>query len=297
MIDFVKVYYRDKDLLENYVESEEEVFKEVNKTLELRSGEIRYPLKTKYSLMDVAVSEKSGYVQNSIHKFFDKNSGNKGENHSDFKYSEIIQTINMLQNVILDFEKTRITNLEFGLNINVPIPAEQIIMENVLMHKYGTHNNLREYNGKGCLKQFDHSNYVIKIYDKAKQYKLKDNLLRFEIRFTKSKLLNQLEVFNINSLKNKQVLEKLMTYLLNRFDELQIVDAIPLDTTWTDSKIEFYHRGVSSAYWQHIRTKSYSTISRRKLKWNIFLEEHNLLKTKSHLRSNLVQKFKYLIQN
>lgn len=297
MIDFLKVYYRDKESLEGYVEREPEIFEELNKTLEIRSGEIKYPLQTNYQKMDVNISEKTGFVQNSLHKFFDHYSGNNGENHSDFKYSDLVKTIALLESKIIGFGKEKITNLEFGLNIDVPKAAEDIIRENILMHKYYPHNNLNTYNGTGYLKQFTHSNYAIKVYDKGKQYRLNKNLLRFEIRFSKSKLLNQLMVYNLKSLTDKEVLKNLMSYLLKRFDEMQIIDELPQRNNLTEDQFDFYNRGVSYAYWQQVRNKSYTHVSRKKKEWDSFSTEFNLLNIKSLIKLKLNQKFKYLINN
>ena len=296
MIDFVKVYYTDKEALQYYVENEEEIFTEVNRTLEIRSGEIKYPLETNYQKMFVKILEKRGFVQNSLHKFFDHYSGNNGENYSDFKYSSLLEVISHLEKNIIGIGLQRITNLEFGINIEVPRPPMDIIKENILMHKYHIHKSLNTYNGNGYLKQFNHTNYIIKVYDKGKQYGLGRNLLRFEIRFTKSKLLNQLMVYNLQSLKNKEVLKNLMSYLIKRFDEMQIVDEAECNLLDSNGQV-FYDQCSSYVYWQQVKKKSYTTISRKKKCWETFLEEKDLLTTKKLLRLKLVDKFKYLINN
>ena len=58
--------------------------------------------------------------------------------------------------------------------------------------------------GEGKYKQVQHSQYIIKIYNKALHYKkdfnIKTELMRFEIKYTKMERLNKLGVFNLNDL-------------------------------------------------------------------------------------------------
>jgi hypothetical protein len=103
------------------------------------------------------------------------------------------------------------------LNINTPFPAEHIIERNIMFHKYQLHNVDTSFKGKGRYKQFEYSNYYIKIYDKAKQYKLDANILRFEIKYKGSKSMNTLGVYNLSNLKDKEVLKALFKDLLKRF--------------------------------------------------------------------------------
>ena len=73
---------------------------------------------------------------------------------------------------------------EIILNIEINKSPETLVRRNFFMHKYkgGSANN---YQGKGELKQFSHDNFLIKVYDKGKQFELESNVLRFEIKFIK----------------------------------------------------------------------------------------------------------------
>src|SRR5690606_19279531 len=130
---------------------------------------------------------KYGYVYNSIHKAFNDRMYQVAHNHDDFGYYNICEMIDYISTRVIDVDVATLTQFEFGFNIEVPVPACQIIRQNILMHKLKGANHNRMFNGGGVLMQFDHHNYVVKVYDKAMQYRLSTNILRFEIRFLKAK--------------------------------------------------------------------------------------------------------------
>lgn len=297
MIDFIKVYYSDKRDLENLIAQDEAIFPEVRKVVELRSGEIEYPMKTALDSMDVQVSKKSAYVKNSVHKLYDYLQGGKGENYSDFTFSQFTQIKEYLEKSIIDVSRTRITNLEFGINIEVPRCPTKIIENNVIMHKHKTHSSEELFYGKGYMKRFEHNDYQIKIYDKGKQYGLDKNILRFELRFKNSKCLNRLGVFNLNSLVDKNILQNLFNDLMRRFDELFIIDLDNLSQL-DQQEMNDFQQFTNPNYWQQVRSNlSYQTQSRRKKAAQHFFEQKGLLRTKSLMKTRLISKFNFLIKN
>ncbi len=192
--------------------------------------------------------------------------------------------------------KTRLTQLEFGFNISVPRNAEDIIKESVLMHSLKRHSAVRKFDGKGYLLEFEQTNYVIKIYDKAKQYSLDENILRFEIKFRRAKEFNKLGIYTISDLKNKKNLGALFKYLITRFDELLIVDDYSENFKIPKEDVDRLNAYSSFVYWETItksnqRTKKYN---HKKIYFEL-LKKHDLLKTRNMLRKQLLQKFEKLI--
>jgi len=296
MIDFIKLHWQDKDRLQSYVLKEGN-FEAVNMVLEKHSGQIKYPYTTHFTGMKVGLTQKSGYVKNSLHKSYNILKTGIEHNFNDFTYSNICEEIDYLSSRLVDLSKSRITQLEFGLNIPIDILAEVLIRRNILMHKLKGANHNRQYFGKGELKQFDYHNYVFKIYDKAKQYGLDINVLRIEIKFIKSKDFQALGIFNIQDLKCKMKLRKLFTLLLERYDELTIVDDY-LDSWLNLKDLSALKKYVNPAYWEEdLRSKTRQTKSVHKEKLEVILNKYNLLKTKVVLRNLLTQKFIYLINN
>ena len=297
MIDFVRVHYRDKSRLETFIMKPEN-FNKMYSVLEYHSGEVLFPFRVNLQNMELVVNEKSGYVKNSIHKLNNVLLYGDEHNYNDFSYSQLCSTIDYLYSKVIDIASTRLSQLEFGLNIKIPIPAEQLISDSVLMHRFERHSGIHEYGSKGYLMTFEHSNYIIKIYDKAKQYNLKDqNILRFEIKFLNAKEFNSLGVFNLNDLKSKDVLNNLFQYLLMRFDELLIIDNYSEESILKEDfqKLNMYS---SFIYWDKLtKANRRQTKLNHKLKYYSLLNKYNLLSTRDLLKNLLKEKFHQLINN
>ncbi|SHL83205.1 hypothetical protein [Flavobacterium chilense] len=297
MIDFIRVHYSDKRRLETSI-LKPELFPKIYSVLEMNSTEILYPYKTNLENMEIAVNETSGYVKNSMHKLNNLLLEGDGHNHNDFNYSQLCSTVDYLKDKIIDITTTKLTQLEFGLNIRIPVEAKDLISKSILMHKLERHSAVKKFKGNGYLLMFEHYNYIIKIYDKAKQYGIKDkNILRFEIKFISQKEFNKLGVFNINDLKNKEKLNKLFHYSLNRFEELLIVDDFSFEVTGLEDfeKLNMYS---SFSFWEQLTSQNKRQKKMtHKNKYLSLLKKHNLLKEKNYLRNQLITQFNHLITN
>ncbi len=295
MIDFVKITFYDKYRIENHVTNPDN-FKECYSIIEQNSGEILYPKKVYEKKMEVSITKKTACLRNSIHKMANYIEHGKADNYNDFGYNRLCKTIDYLNDKFLLSRHDKITQLEFGLNIKTLIPAQDIVSNNIIYHKYKTHSVNRYFNGKGCLKQFNHSNYNIKVYDKAKQNNLNANILRFEIKYKGNKVIKSLGGYNLFDLKDKEVLRTLFRDLLKRFDELTIIDEIPDEVSKKDRKeIQMY---LSFNYWENLSERKNRNRKAIHIKrFNKLLEKNDLLKTHKFLRNSLIQKFKNLIDN
>ncbi len=295
MVDFIRIVYDDKVDIEEYILIKEN-FEKLYTILEYHSGEILYPYKTALENMDVVINDKVVYVKNSIHKLYNRLQGNGEQNYNDFTYSQLCKTIDYLQSKLIGIGNTKITMLEFGLNVFTPIPAEVIIRENIIRHKQKEHNHHVKFKGKGEYLQFDYADFYIKIYDKAKQNNLNYNMLRFEVKFIRKRGFNKLGIYNLSDLKLKENLSRLFTYLLNRFDEMVIIDSFPYLSSEDD--LQTLKNYLDKRYWIDI-DKRYSrqTKLKHKKKFEKLLHKHNLLKIKSEIRKELIDKFNFLINN
>lgn len=294
MIDFLKLYWRDKSKFEAFV-LEEGNFEEVLKVLELHSGEIRYPYKAAFSGMDIAIHKNSASVKNSIHKSYNIVNEEEDQNYNDFTYSRLCESIDYISSRLTDMDNSGITKLEFGLNLLVEIPAERLIRRNILMHKLKGANHNRQYYGRGELKQFDHHNYAIKIYDKAKQYDLSSNIIRVEIKFVKAVDYQRLGVMNVEDLKVKKNLRSLCLLLLKRFDELTIIDNYS-GSDIEPSDLNQLIRYSNPSFWEEdLRDRSRQTKFIHKRRFEVLLAKYELLKTKEYLRGLIIRKFIHLI--
>lgn len=295
MIDFVRVHYHDKSRLEPFV-MEKETFESVITSFQYRTSEILYPYKANLGNMEIVINENGGYVKNSIHKLNNLLVTGQSHNYNDFPYSELCSTIDYMSDNIIDVNEKKLTQLEFGLNISVKKKAETIIKKSILMHNLERHTALRKFKGRGYLLEFEHTNYIIKIYDKAKQYKRLENTLRFEIKFISPKEFNPLGVYNLEDLKSKENLENLFNHMLKRFDELLIVDDITKNGEITPRDLDDLNIYSSFAYWSNLsdnNQRQKKMVDKRK--YHALLAKYDLLKTKRTLRALLVEKFEEII--
>ncbi|WP_415376401.1 hypothetical protein [Patiriisocius sp. Uisw_017] len=294
MVDFVRLFWRDKARFEHFVVQEKN-FAEVDTLFGLHTGQIKYPYRTGFNTMEVKVTAKYGYVFNSIHKAHNEIHLGEVQNHNDFGYDGICKMIDLIHSKVIDVNTAKLTQFEFGFNIETPIPAEDIITNNVLMHKTKGPNHTRLFNGRGKLKQFDHHNYVVKIYDKGKQYNLPSNLLRFEIRFQKSKEFQKFGIYQLDDLKDKLKLRLLFKYVIERFSELTIVDQID-ESLIEQSDLNRLIRYNNPYYWQTTINRYSATTKMRHLRgYNELLIKYNLLNTKTLLKQLLLDKYLQLI--
>jgi hypothetical protein len=297
MIDFIRLRYKEKCLIEPFICNEKN-FTELLTVLECHSGEIRYPYTANISNMEIRINDKSVYVKNSIHKLYNELQGDKPHNYNDFGYSELEETINYLDKKLIHLNQTRLTQLEFGLNIELPLPAKYVIKQNIILDQLKIHNHNEQFKGKGEYKQFNHSNYYFKIYDKAMQYGLDKHIIRFEIKYKTNKSFHPLGIYNIHDLKSKECLNSLFDDLLKRFDDLTIVDTINEDTKITKKDKRKLDSFLSFNYWEKFTDRKKRNIkAKEKLAFKKLLVKNNLLVTKTFLRESLIQKFKILLNS
>ncbi len=167
-----------------------ELFPDRNK----RNGEI-VQYQTKVQNLLFTLNGTRLRVSNSLHKF------QKGNNYSDFRFSEIQSSINQIVKLTgVKADDFEIKKLEFSLNINVQTPPKDYLsyFSNFKRKEY---DKMRAgvcwYGNKYIL-----SEYALKIYDKTECTKrqdritLPDNLLRFELQYLKSRKIPAVRVLS-----------------------------------------------------------------------------------------------------
>lgn len=295
MVDFIRIYYHDKQELELLVKNPNQ-FSTLFNVTEVNSQKAGYPLKTSLGSMDIIVRENKAEIVNSLHVLYNYLHSNEKHNHNDFSYSMLIEMIDSLSKEIPGSTATKISRLEFGININTELPAKDIIRNNVLMHKDTMHNENNKYSGKGELKRFIHTDYHIKMYDKQLQFGLLKNTLRFEIVFIKSRLLNSLGVFTLNCLRHKANLRKLFLYLIKRFNEIVIID--DFDSIKNKVDLCLLYKFTNPLYWKsHVTKRTTQTKYNHRKKFEEVVNKYGLTSIKSAINNELINKYVFLINN
>lgn len=137
-------------------------------------------------------------VDGSLHKYW-----NNGEhNFNDFNVENVKIVLHEFLNTFkINPKDAVITQLEIGVNIEIPYPID-LVLQNIFSHKKvpfkWTYTNT-----EGNYYQAEHDQYRIKIYDKTLQYKnhfkIDRELMRVEINFQGVQLRR---LYNLNTIKD-----------------------------------------------------------------------------------------------
>jgi hypothetical protein len=271
---------------------------ELTNKLSMLTGEImEYPKKGSDFNLQISINMFSATILGSLHKYKNLLEENGEQNHDDFNFCQIQEVIRGLIKKY-DIEKdTVLTNLEFGFNLAVSKDPKTIIDNNVLMNNYKSANKNLKFKGSGDYKEFQLTDYRIKIYNKSKQYKLIDNILRVELKIIQKRLLQSLGIRCLEDLLDKKALKRLFKLFTEKFEGLIIVDDFDPKTIpeIACSKLNKY---MNPNFWIRIKAqKSPRQISKLKLEFASILSKYQLLETKNEIREKLYFKFQELLES
>ncbi|WP_126651805.1 hypothetical protein [Chryseobacterium aureum] len=296
MIDFIKAYTNTKESLENRIKNDFPD-SETRCNYDYFNEDPKYPCWRRFENIEVRITDKSAFVRNSIHTYFNLKNGFADGNYTDFYYPDILTSFEQLQaDLDEDISDYKVTNLEFGLNIQTSLSPKSMLNNNFLMYNFDEFNQHDTFKGKGAYKQYNRNEYYVKIYDKGLQYGLDYNLLRVEIKIIDSKLLKKrFGIRTVRDIYEKSRLELLFKFLLERFDEINIIDCLTTQEIRGEEKT-FLELGKSPHYWREIKNSKSSTYYYGlRQRYNKLLEIYQLDTIKLELRDLLVAKFQTLI--
>jgi hypothetical protein len=268
MIDYIKAHFSDKDGVKNFVLNNMETFDDVKN---LRSEKYKendgYSISAKMANMELRFTPHTGYIRNSIHKYYNKCNLGDLQNHNDFKFSDMCQSITDIDEKLdCDAEDMRLTMLEFGLNIELQEEPKSFIDNNVVMYDFKPFSEDIDTSLKR-MKKYQAEQFEIKIYSKKLQYGLSRNILRVELKITKTRYLNKLGIYNLQDLRNKENLKTLYKTFLSRLEPLLLVDHISYLQTAENpaNKTIELKKYLSDHYWTMAKQElPISTLGRRK---------------------------------
>jgi hypothetical protein len=176
--------------------------------VDAESGELKKSI-AKYSCLTFIIYADSGkmMMSGSYHKYFNyqhKVKGNnqytkqeieKGFNGNTFDISQFAWALNDLSNKFgIDPARTVLLNLEFGLNIKLLFHPD-LILDNLLYYKRARFNRPLT----NTYREAKQTQLRCKCYDKALQYNMNGNVMRFEFKHTK---MATLKSFGIRTAKD-----------------------------------------------------------------------------------------------
>ncbi len=150
-------------------------------------------------------------IKTSLHKMHN----NFEHNHNFFSYPALVNTIDELSLWFgIEPSKMQIMKLEFGLNV---ILDKQNIESNQLLDNLIINNRMpfgSGYEGHFKYKQTEHSQRILKVYQKGKQHQLAVDILRIEVKYLARSFLKKNKIISVADLSNMSKLQSLMNNLL-----------------------------------------------------------------------------------
>lgn len=230
------------------------------------------------------------------HYYFNDNK----HNANDFKALDCINAIAEVLSIlnILEPEKLRIINLEYGLNLISPIDIKDLI---TFIYAHGKNEFITDRGFAFSKKAYTPTrkgginwHKIIKAYAKSIQYPQysKPDLLRFEVKSKRSKYINSLGIYHIGDLLRLNVYETLTQSLINEFMRVLIIDGNAKYNNLTKNEIKSLKQFQNTNYWYKIKQSETPTnrnrFARRKKRYFELLD-----KTKNNIHNELL----YLIKN
>lgn len=310
MIDLIKAYSIKSSKLEEYINSCPEMVKITKRTYNLDNNSLKKGIgnledsflrkETQLFNLNLKITNNNrGYIENSLHTFFNRVIKDEHQNYDDFHFCDLVCSINILEEILnVNLEEFTLQNLEIGFNIDIGSCPTQFLEENLLMYKLKEPCVNQKNDKTFKQKVFIYQNYKFKIYDKSLESKTKilnPNILRIEIKYLTSKEFNKFHIYNIGDLRDLNKLNMLFDDFMKKFEELTIVDAYKgnNNTSRTDKSnlIQF----TNPNYWIDTRNnRTANTMSNRKKKFEKILIANNLLTTKNRIRELIIEKHDYL---
>lgn len=257
MIDNIKLFVTNKDEFEQKVCKSQKI--DFKGEYDIETGEAKdYPKKGKYHNLDVRITEKTASISGSLHKFFNSylSDGKDIHNYNSFDFNDLTNVIDELVNSLgFDIKKTKITNLEFGFNIPVDKDPKEILEKNVMFFNHKSHSRDLKFRGKGDLKDFQKTDYTLKVYNKSKQYNQNEYILRIEIKITMKRVLERFGIFNLDDLKDKEKLTLLFKFFLDKVNRLHIIDDFEGIEDMPKTVKEKLSKLTNSFYWNKVLKK------------------------------------------
>ena len=209
LIDFIKIILKDFERSKLEYNPLLVFFDTINlttgelKTINRNGNKVTPSKNASYNGLEFKIYETGTItVTGSLHKYWN----NGAHNYNDFNINAVIWVLNDLKTKFnIEPDQCVLKCLEIGINIIPPIPTNDIL-DYCLLHKTKPFE-YQKNSDEGKYKQVQHSQYIIKIYNKAlhyqsKGFKIDTEIMRFEIKYTKMQKLNECGIFNLQDLIN-----------------------------------------------------------------------------------------------
>jgi hypothetical protein len=248
MIDFVKIKVIEPDIEKIHALP----FLKWNSITTTNEGQIKEE-RAEYNRLTMRIKyNRYAYIEGSLHYYWNITHTQGDQNYNDFTFPSLAWTIgDICTKFNLNAFNCKIENIEFGVNMIAPYPISEIL-DSLILHKRKSFNRIKRPERYSC--HCEHSQYVIKFYDKGIKFDI-PNILRFEDRAIKMERLNikkKIGIYTLNDLLNKDKLLKLGELLAEDFNDLLFYDSTIQETDLTASEYTNLTNGKNPLYWERL---------------------------------------------
>lgn len=186
-------------------------------------GNYKVKVKQCDKLFDSGNMSRYTYLElsGSLHKSY-----HKGENYSPFTWDNLQHEIDYLVNTLhIDAAKTKIENIEVGLNLPLHTSVHNLLYNNIVAYK-GKQFNRYEDDSKLHGFYCPLTQYILKLYNKSQQFGLVNELLRIEVKTKKMEAIRKPlpRIASLDDLRNKDKVYELKYLLIKKWDGVFVYD-------------------------------------------------------------------------
>jgi hypothetical protein len=258
--------------------------------MEEKTGEIHFPKRTKYNSLFFSLFESNRIeIRGSLHNHW------KGENFSDFSFSELNDCLNNLeQNFGIKSNEARISNLEFGVNLNTEFNPHEFC-SNLIAYKGEPFSKMRTSARNISIgKETIFSQYGIKIYNKSLQYTKEENILRIENSVKRMKYLSEVGITHLSDLRDKFKIKALGSVLAENLSHVVINDNSVKNAKLTANERRIYTECSNPLEWETFDRKKRH---KRKIQFEQIISKHGERNWKELTEKMILNKWTYLLNS
>ncbi len=268
------------------------------------TGEIKYPIIYTDGPMQLLIcrNARTGIeylkTKGSIHKYFNFYNSGIDQNYNDFTIPKLKECVEKLSiKYGLGVNSGYFTGLEFGFNIKTSFDPKTFIENNLIHHKGNTHTQMKDFRGKGIIKQFERTDYLIKFYSKGHQYGLVENLLRVEVKFKNRRSIEKHGIEGFSNIVEIEVLNSLFDFFYDRVKEFCIVDDLNPDNFSCGSDEAIFNLFTHPQKYKALRKdNNREAISKYNETFQTVLKVKKLNRIKNEVLRKIKSKFEQLVK-
>lgn len=159
---------------------------------------------------------------------------------------------------IYDFEKFKVVNLEYGLNIKSPIDVKDLVtflyshQRNEFKTDAGLSYSKKAYRSTHWGKENTYK--IIKAYAKGLQFPevAERDLFRFEVKSKKSRYIKKLGIYDLSDLLNPIIYETFASELIKEFAEVLILDNDGIFTNLNIKEKDKLEKYLNTNFWYKV---------------------------------------------